>query len=396
MRALIVVPSIAPGTGGTATAVFESLAPLARAGIETITIATDLSRAASARSGERLGAAEITAPDPRASIRLCAVRRPYRFAFSPQLHAALRGQAPVDLVHIHSLFLFPQFAAWRYCRRTATPYLVSIHGALDRYLRERGRMRKRLTSLAWQDDMLRNASLIHVTSDAEADAVSEVIPHDRLVTVPNGIDTAHFDQVSSGGEFRRRFLNGHDGPLVLYLGRLSFKKGLGLLIDGFAAAHRELPGARLAVVGPDDEGLLPSLRDRARELRIAEAVTFTGPLYGPNRLDALGAADAWVLPSHTENFGIAVIEAMAAGVPVIVSTGVNIAPDIEATDAGVVIDREVPALRDALVRLLRNDELRTALAERGRALARGYDWSTVGPQLAAAYRAAAGRPHRAT
>lgn len=356
--------------------------------------ATDMARAASARSGERLTNEDLKGWGSADQIRLFPARPPYRLAFSPRLASALRGYPPPDLVRIHSLFLFPQYAAWRYCRRTATPYMVSIHGALDPYLRRRGRLRKQFASLMWQDEMLRCASAVHVTTSAEAAAVGEVLPDLPLVTVPNGIQAGHFREASEGSHFRARFLKGHRGPVVLFLGRINFKKGLDLLVDAFAKVLHEVPDARLAIVGPDDEGLQPSLEQLAMGHHIAEHVTFTGPLYGQERLDALGAATAWVLPSHTENFGIAVIEAMAAGIPVIVSPQVNLASEIEDAGAGLVVPRELGNLQDQLIRLLRDERLRASLVNRGHELVRRYDWSVVGPQLAEACRLTASRGSR--
>lgn len=393
MRVLSVIPSVAPRIGGPATSLLAAIHPLAREGIDTTIFATDLARAASARGGQRISLTELQrqAAVRSESVRLFRTRRPYRAAFSPEMARALHGTERFDLVRIHSLFLFPQYAAWRYCRRTSTPYIVSIHGALDPYLRERGRLKKRLVSWTWQDEMLRCASAVHVATEAEAASVAEVFPGLPLVTVPNGIEMACFEHIPSGSDFRARFLGGHEGPVVLFLGRITFKKGLDLLLDAFAMVTRDAPDARLAVVGPDDEDLWPSLELQARKLGLSRSVTFVGPLYGRERLDALGAATAWVLPSHTENFGNAVVEAMAARVPVIISPGVNLATEIAKHEAGLIAPRTSSALRVEILRLLRDSCLRDTLSNRGREFARNYDWSVVGPQLAEAYRLAADR-----
>ncbi len=269
--------------------------------------------------------------------------------------------------------------------------MVSIHGALDPYLRSRGRLRKRLVSWFWQEEMLRRASAVHVATEAEAAAVAEAMPGLPLVTVPNGFDTAGVENGSGAAAFRDRFVGGHEGPLVLFLGRITFKKGLDLLVEAFSMVIREVPEARLAIVGPDDEALQPSLELQARRLGASAHVDFVGPLYGPDRLAALAAATTWVLPSHTENFGSAAVEAMAAGVPIIVSPEVNLATEIARAQAGLVVPRTPGALRDAIVGLLRDPARRGRLAAGGRTLARRFDWSVVGPQLADAYRFAAER-----
>ena len=122
----------------------------------------------------------------------------------------------------------------------------------------------------------------------------------------------------------------------MYLGRISHKKGLDLLIRAFAMVRRDAPTARLAIVGPDDEGLTPELRALAGNEGAAESIVFTGMLSGDAKRAALAAADVWVLPSHSENFGNAVVEALAAGRAAVISPAVNIAAEIEAAGACVV------------------------------------------------------------
>lgn len=386
MRVLQVIPNLAARIGGPAVSVVESSLALAECGVETTIFATDLAETASAATHARVTAGDLPVGAESLDVRLYPARRPRRLVFSPELWRALHEEARAyDVVHIHSLFLFPQFAAYRAARKAKVPYVVSPRGALDPHLRQRNRAVKAINDVVWQRGMLEGAARLHVTSDEEARLLSDVAPGVARAVTPNGIRWRDFQDLPDGREFRSRSLQGHDGPVVMYLGRLSHKKGIDVLIRAFAIARREVPDARLAIVGPDDEGLTPSLASLARCEGVAGAVTFTGMLRGRGKLAALAAADVWALPSHSENFGVAVAEAQAAGRAVVVAPGVNIAPEIARAGAGVVSDLSAEAFARAIVSLLRDDEKRARLGAAGRAFARQYDWANVGPQLAAMY-----------
>jgi glycosyltransferase involved in cell wall biosynthesis len=313
---------------------------------------------------------------------------PRRLAFSPAMYAAVADLAPAyDVVHIHSLFLFPQFAAYRAAYGRRVPYIVAPRGSLDPHLRTRGRAVKAIADALWQRRLLDHAAAIHVTSADEARLIADIAPRTPRVVVPNGIDCAAYSVLPSGDAFRQRWFPSAplDAPIVMFLGRLSHKKGLDVLVHAFGSVAATRPDARLAIVGPDDEGLTPALRAEAERAGLAGRVTFTGMLTGDAKLEALAAATVWALPSQTENFGNAVVEAMAAGVPVVISPHVNIAPDIAAVGAGIVTERTPAAFASAISALLDDPEERSALAGRGRAFAQRYDWSAIAPRLAAMY-----------
>jgi glycosyltransferase involved in cell wall biosynthesis len=211
------------------------------------------------------------------------------------------------------------------------------------------------------------------------------------VVIPNGIRWSDYQNLPASDQFRRRYLSGDDGPIVMNLGRLSHKKGLDILVRAFSLVVKEIAQCRLVVVGPDDEGLTPRLQALAEREGVLSRVVFTGMLRGGDKLAALAAADVWALPSHTENFGIAVVEALAAGLPTVISPGVNIAPTIAAADAGVVCELTPEAFASEIVGLLRDDGRRAGLGSRAREFAKRYDWAAIGPKLAEMYAEAAGR-----
>ncbi len=144
----------------------------------------------------------------------------------------------------------------------------------------------------------------------------------------------------------------------------------------------------LVVAGPDDERLRPQLEEIVRAEGLEGRVIFPGPLYQEDRADAFAAASAWALSSYTENFGVAVMEALAVGLPTIVSTEVNLADAIRRAGAGVVAGLDPAEFGGALLGLLRDHRPGDALSDRAQAFAAGYDWSAVSPRLEAMYQRA--------
>jgi glycosyltransferase involved in cell wall biosynthesis len=233
--------------------------------------------------------------------------------------------------------------------------------------------------------MLRRAAAVHATTHAEMELFGDAIPaRAARRVVGNGVATSQFATLPPRGSFRREIGIDADKPLLLFLGRLSRKKGLEILIR--AVARMPTTDVALAIVGPDDEGLTADLRDLARRVDISQRTHFVGPRYGEQRLAALADADIWILPSHTENFGNAAIEAMAAGVPVVMSTEVNLAADVVRAGAGCVVPCDAAAVADACMRLLKDPGERRQLAAAGREYAAEYDWPRVAHQLAAMFK----------
>lgn len=385
MKLLHVVPSLSARTGGPAIAVAQSSSALRARGVDVTIFATDMGRASSAPH-RAVTASALPSGLDNVDVRLFPVRPPHRMAFSPAMLAALRHEVRrFDVVHIHSLFLFPQFAAFQQARRCGVPYIVSPRGALDPHLRIRSQGVKALAHALWQGSMLVNAAALHFTSREEARLASDVAPRTPRAIVSNGIDWQAYRSLPSGTAFRERRLQRTDGPLVLYMGRISHKKGIDVLVRAFALVLRDVPHATLVIAGPDDEGLSPSLARLAAAEGVAGRVVFAGMLHGGQRLEALAAADVFALPSATENFANALVEALAAGCPCVISPGVNISAEIEAAAAAAVAEASPARFASAIVRLLADPAGAAAMGERAAQYARRYDWDAVAPQMIGMY-----------
>ena len=385
IRILHVIASLAERTGGPAKAAREMARAVARRGHSVSIYTTD--RDAEPREGLVPG---LAFDDGGVQVRVFAQGAPRALATSWPLAAALdRAVAEADVVHIHSLFLFHVWAAARACRRHARPYLLRPHGTLDPFLRQRRRMEKRVLGLLFQDRVIREAGALHWTAAEEGVLAAPAVFGTRGVVVPNGLDLAAYAKLPAPGGLRRRLPETADRRIVLFLSRLNFKKGLDLLIPAFgrvAAARRDL---HLVVAGPDD-GMGDAARGWASAQGIADRVSFPGLLSGDAKLEAFRDAACFVLPSYSENFGIAVIEAMACGLPVLISDRVNIWREIAAAEAGRVAPPDVDAVAAGLEALLADEPAATAMGARARRfVAAHYDWAEIAVRLEAVYRALA-------
>lgn len=389
MKVLHVIPSLASRTGGPAVAAAEIARVIRAEGVETTVFATDVAHPAITRNARPVAEPELVEGSNGTGTRLFPARRPYRLVYSPGLRDAMREEvAGYDVVHVHSLYLYPQFAAAREAARRGVPYVVSPHGALDPWLRRRGRLQKAAAGLLWQRRMLSGAAALHFTSEEEARLAADVAPGVPRIVVPLGIRWADYETLPPAESFRARYLGGSSAAVVLTLGRITAKKGLDVLIRSFALATPEQE-AWLVIAGPDDEGLQPGLAELAEREGVAGRVVFTGMLHGEEKLAALAAADVWALPSHTENFGIAVVEALAAGKAAVISPAVNLAGEMGEAGAAVVAAPEPEAFSAALAELLGDSERRAELGARAREFSRRYDWGALGPRLVEMYRAVA-------
>ncbi|HZE20615.1 MAG TPA: glycosyltransferase, partial [Desulfobaccales bacterium] len=352
MKILHVIANLAPRYGGPSQACWAMARAVARLGHEVSIYTTNQD-----------GPGELAVPVDRpvwregVEVRYFPIQTPRFWGTSLPLALALRRKIPAsDLVHIHSLYLFHDLVAGHWCRHFAVPYLVRPHGTLDPFIYRRHRGRKRLMEYLFEHRNIRRAAALHFTTAAEAELAAPHTFQTPGLVVPLGINFEEFAELPEPGEFRRRYPEIGDQHIILFFGRINFKKGLDILAQAFGAVARRRQDVRLVIAGPDNEGWGDRVRSWLNEQGVLDRTTFTGMLLGPEKLAVLRDANLFVLPSYSENFGLAVIEAMAAGLPVIISDQVNIWQEVQAGGAGRVIPVDSTALAAQILDLLDKPE----------------------------------------
>lgn len=323
-------------------------------------------------------------------------------AFSPLLVSSkmrtwLRHAVPgFDIVSVHGLYRFPPTYAAYCARRSGIPYIIRPHGALDPFLfgrSSRSLLLKRLYERYFDIPNLRLATAIHYTTEEERVRASFLGLSTPTFVVPNGIDQNRFTHLPPRGALRRK-LGLHDAPLLLFLGRINFKKGLDLLIEAFADVARSVPQTHLLIAGPDNEGYGRNVRGWIRDHHLEAKTHFLDFLSPEEVVQAYVDADVFVLPSYTENFGLTVVEAMACGTPVVISDQVNIHREVAASRAGIVTPCDAAPLAAAIANLLADPSQARAMGQNGRTAAlTEYSWPTIERALLREYEAAIAR-HR--
>jgi glycosyltransferase involved in cell wall biosynthesis len=372
MRVIHVIPSIDRQAGGPTTALLGLAAAQVKAGSQVSVLTTFRAiedRAMAQLFGEQGIKVEMIGPVQG------------KLGWHPDmafLAAELVGRG--HIVHIHAVWENLLHYAARAARRKKIPYVIRPCGMLDPWsLAQHSLVKKAL--LAWRvRSNLKRAAALHFTSATERDLTNPLKLKARAIVEPNGIDLGEFDQLPPAGTFAARYPQLQGRPFLLFLSRLHPKKGLDLLIPAFAkiAAEAAMANVMLVLAGPDSDGYLAELQKMIERHQLADRVLLPGMLTGQDRIAALAEARLFVLPSYQENFGIAVVEALAASTPVIISDQVNIHAEISAAGVGDVVPTQIDALAAAMLQWMRNAEQRAQAARVARDFVRDhYDWMQI-------------------
>ena len=376
MRVLHVIPAVGPSYGGPSRAIVGMTESLVARGIDVDVATTD-----------RDGAARLDVPLDRVveqdgvNYRYFATVPSGEWKFSWTLARWLRSHVSrYDLVHVHGLFSFSTIPACRTARAVGVPYVLRPLGMLAEASLSFRAWKKWPYYALVEHAHLQHASAIHVTSPNEEHAVRSRGFGAQARLVPLGVDMIAPRHLVELRDSRR--------PVrVLYLGRLHPIKQLPWLLQSFAKlVGRTTNAVELVLAGGGEESHRLELEQLVTRLGLTPHVRFTGALGQAEARLQLQDADLFVLPSRTENFGLAAAEALAAGLPVIVSDQVGLASDVSAMRAGRVVESGSPALVDALYDLVSSAELRSSMSLNARRLAEEqYSWSRSAETLVALY-----------
>ncbi len=384
MRVLHVIPSVAAGDGGPSVAVRAMARGLAARGLE-VSVATTT-------AGMSLGSKpplRVPLFEDGAEYRYFPCSLPGKWKFSWSLTRWLyRHAGEYDVVHVHALFSYSTIPGCRAAISAGVPYVLRPLGTLDSWSLQQRAWKKRPYFSLIERHHLRHAAAIHTTSPMESEAVAKLGYAEPVRMVPLGVDVP-LESTSS-----RRDAG---GPLeILFLSRLHPKKGLPLLFEAVARLLARGRQVNLTVAGSGPTAYQEELEALCRGLGIARNVRFVGAVDGERKKQVLSGADLFVLPSYQENFGIAVAEAMAVGIPVIVSDQVGICDEIDSGGAGVVVPCDGEALANAILDMASDPSRRKRMGENSARLVRDrFSWQHTCELLMDLYQEILSRtPHR--
>jgi len=291
-----------------------------------------------------------------------------------------------DLLHIHGIFLHCLLTGVAHARRSKIPYVVRPMGQLAPWCMRQGRIRKLAYLLLMGRPYLNGAAAIHYTAQQEQDDVERQGIRAPGVVIPLAVDESEFS-LPPYGTFRQEHPWINSRKIVLFLSRLDPVKGLELLVVSLKSLSGERDDFVLVVAGEGKKGYEGRIRGLVRSSGLWERAVFTGFIDGSSKRALLRDSDIFVLPSYGENFGMAIAEAMAAGLPVVVSKSVNIYREIIDSEAGIATACQATEVCAALKQLLDDDGLRRQMGENARNLVEErFRWKTVAPKLIGLYR----------
>ena len=382
MKILHVIPSIAPVRGGPSQAVLAMVKALRQQGVE-VEIATTNDNGdcfLDVPLGERTIYQEVPVWFlPRFVLPM------KEFIFSAELTKWLwQNIRDYDLVHNHYLFSYASSCAGFLARKNRIPYIVRTIGQLTPWALEQSRLKKQIYTSAIERRNLDRAAAIHCTTAEEAEDVRKFGIDTQTITLPLGVDAP---ATIPTAKLRLCQLYGipQDRQIILFLSRLHYKKRPDLIIKCLPEIITANSQAHLIIAGSGEKDYINYLRQLVRDNQLSDRITFAGFVTGDEKQIVLQGADVFVLPSYSENFGIAVAEAMIAGLPVIITPGVQIAPEVSTARAGIVIDGETELI-NGINTLLDSEERRLQFSRNAIVLARQrYSWSNIASQLIASY-----------
>jgi glycosyltransferase involved in cell wall biosynthesis len=313
-----------------------------------------------------------------------------------------------DLIYIVSVWNYPVAAAGYYCRRVKKPYIIALFGLLYPYTAGKKSWKKWPYYCLVAKRDLKGASAIHYTTKDEAEKChSFLCLKNREIIIPNGIDLSEYNDFPAKETLRQRYPILKDKKVILFLSRINWKKGMDILVKAFGMLAKERDDVHLLIVGNDEENYGTKVKHWLKEYGLeyndsshssailnhescimhrSAQVTFTGMLTGREKIEAYAGSDLFVLPSYSENFGMAVVEAMECGVPVVISNKVGIYKEVKENKAGIVVDTNAESLYWGIKSILDNENLAKELSINGKKLVEDYyDIDKVADKMLNAY-----------
>ena len=383
MRVLHVIPSLSTKLGGPTHVVLNLVKALLEKGINTEVVTTN-------DDGSNLLDVPLQQKTVYKNIPVWFLPRfspPLKeFIFSPAITTWMwKNLRHYDVLDNHYLFSYAPTCAGFIARRQNIPYTVRTMGQLTPWALAQSRTKKQIYSALVEKKTLAQSAAIHCTTKDEAADVRQFGIKTPTATIPLGVDQSPM-LPNVNHQLREKYEISQERFVILFLSRLHYKKRPDLLLKSIHQLVANGKDIHLLLAGAGDEQYICELKTLVNDLQLGDRVTFTGFVQGQDKDCLLQGTDIFVLPSFSENFGVAVAEALAAGLPVITTPGVQISPEIAAAKAGLIVEGEQEALTQAIETLMDNPTLQLELSENGKRLAQErYSWGAIAQQLIEVY-----------
>ena len=376
MKVLQVIASLAPSWGGPTRVVISLADLLQERGIRCRIVAPEFPP----------GEVVLRPRSSEYEVFPCKWLCRWWKGYSPPLMSRLAEIAKdFDLIHIHELWHYANFAAFRAAKKENKPFVITLHYALDSWRLNHKALRKKIYLRLIQRKILNSASAFQALTLKEAENIRAFGLSQPVAVIHNGIFPKDFENLPRPEQFESLYPQLRRKKVLLFLGRIHPMKGLDLLVNSFANVVSKRDDVALVVAGPD-EGYRSKVERFLKAKGIREKAIFCGILSGEEKLAALSRADIFVLPSYSEGFSIAVLEALACGIPVVISESCNF-PEVRKAKAGLVVDLNIEKIAQALDTLLGNRELRVEMGKNAKRLVvENFSWDNVADEIALWYR----------
>jgi glycosyltransferase involved in cell wall biosynthesis len=298
------------------------------------------------------------------------------------LEAAVQSAA---VVHIHGLWQGHSRRGARAARSARIPYLITAHGMAEPWALRHKRWKKYLYMTFIESKNLQHAACLHALSRPEIGHLRNLAPWTPICFVPNGVHLGFFENLPARRVLEQIYPEITGKFVLLFFGRVHLKKGLDLLAEAFSQVAPDQPALHLLIAGKDD-GALTAFLDRAEALGLSRRVTYVGHVSGEQARSVWAAADAFVLPSYSEGFSMAILEALACSLPCLITTACHF-PELASAQGAIVVEPVADCVTRGLRDLLdRSPQERRQLGRNGRNLVQGsYTWDQQAQRLAAVY-----------
>lgn len=363
--------------GGVVRAVLDTSAAIAKAGVDTVLLTTDATDVPAHWKDGVPGVPRVVA--------LRVPVGPLKRLSTDAVRTAMQHAADADAVHLHAVWNLTNAQVADAAHRAGIPIVLTVHGMLGDWSMSASRLKKAAFLTMFGRTLLDRAGVVHLTCEDELEQASKRFSNPHRAVIPLPVDLS--------GYRARPTPRASGVPTVLFLSRVHPVKGVDILLRAMAVLQSKGIAARLVIAGPGEDSYFTALRELADELEICSSTEFIGPVFGELKLQTYTRADLFVLPSEHENFGIVWAEAMACGLPTVVTRGVGPWREIVSSGGASIAERSPEGLAEAMAPLLLDHSRRAEFSECGQRWVREYlDPATVTPRYLAMYSQLKGRP----